>query len=229
MKISGLQKLTLLDFPAKTACTVFTSGCNLRCPFCHNSSLAKGSDKEIITEEEFFSFLRNRKSLLDGVCITGGEPLMQKDLTAFILRCRNEGFSIKLDTNGFFPNRLKELIDNKLLDYVAMDVKNTVQKYALTTGIPDVNKNGVEESIKLIMSSGIDYEFRTTAVKNFHEVKDFYTIAQMIRGAKNYYIQLYKDSDNVMCKGLSPLDENDMLLAKREAERILKNVVIRGM
>jgi pyruvate formate lyase activating enzyme len=230
MIIHGLQKLTLLDFPGRTACTVFTAGCNLRCPFCHNASLtAETGENGVITEDEFFSFLEKRKGLLDGVCITGGEPLMRKDIKDFIIKIKQAGFKVKLDTNGFLTSRLKELVEENLLDFIAMDIKNSPEKYALTSGAEGLDLDGVYESIKTIMNSGLEYEFRTTAVKEFHTKTDFYAIAGMIRGAKAYYIQNFVDSGDTIVKGLHPLTKAELEEAKAEAEKILTNVQIRGI
>ena len=229
MRICGLQKLTLLDFPGKTACTVFTPGCNLRCPFCHNAGLVTGTAHDEIDEKEFFEYISKRKGVLDGVAITGGEPLLQKDISLFINKVHGMGFAVKLDTNGFFPTALKKIIDEGNVSYIAMDIKNAPEKYGVTTGIDGISICNVLESIKLIMNSNIDYEFRTTAAAEFHTPDDFIAIAEMIRGAKAYYIQKFKDSGNLIKEGLHPLSDADMRKCAENAMKILKNVSLRGV
>lgn len=195
MNIQGLQKLTLLDFPGHTACTVFTGGCDLRCPFCHNVPLVldpTGGDR--LPEEEFFSFLSTRKGLLDGVAVTGGEPLLQPDIAVFLAKIKENGFGVKLDTNGAFPEKLRDIINAGLVDYIAMDVKNSPEKYDVTCGVPGQKFEPFKKSIEIIMNSGTDYEFRTTVVDEFHTIEDISAIGDEIRGAKRYFLQLFKDS-----------------------------------
>lgn len=210
MKIKGLQKTTLLDFPDRVACTVFTGGCNFRCPFCHNASLVLAPNTvNDISKESFFSFLNKRKGILDGVCITGGEPLMQKDIIPFIEKIRELGFAVKLDTNGSFPNILKDIVSRNLIDYIAMDIKNCEHKYAQTAGI-DRDCSPMFESIDFIMSCGVDYEFRTTVVKELHTVQDIEDIAIRISGAKRYFLQSFKDSGDLICPEYSAHSEETM-------------------
>lgn len=208
MKICGLQKLSLLDYPNKLACTIFLGGCNYKCPFCHNYELIDLSNiEEIISEEELFKFLEKRVGLLDGVCITGGEPLIN-DLTQFIKRIKEMGFKVKLDTNGSYPLKLKQLLDLKLIDYIAMDIKNSIEKYNETIGLKEFNKESILESINIIMNSNIDYEFRTTVVSNYHNMDSFIGIAKLIKGAKKYYLQAFVDRETIIKKGLiSPSDK----------------------
>ncbi len=199
MLINGLQKLSLLDYPGKLAATVFTGGCNLRCPFCHNASLVlRPGEGQRISEEELLSFLEKRKGILDGVCITGGEPLLQEGLDDLIVRIRELGFLIKLDTNGCFPERLAVLIRRGLVDYVAMDIKNAFDKYPLTVGIPDFNPAPVFESAALLIGGSTPYEFRTTLVRAFHTEEDIESIGNAIRGAKNYFLQNFEDSGDLV-------------------------------
>ena len=172
MKIHGLQKMTLLDFPGHVACTVFLGGCDLRCPFCHNYELATLQAPAVMEEDELFAFLAKRKGLLDGVAITGGEPCLYRDLPAFIGKIRAQGFPVKLDTNGTHPAVLREILEQGLADYVAMDVKNSPSKYALTCGLSEIDTAPVSESIELLKASKIDYEFRTTVVDELHDVED---------------------------------------------------------
>lgn len=195
MKICGLQKTTLLDFPQRTACTVFTGGCNFSCPFCHNSSLVIDNGfEEVISEEEFFAFLKKRKGILDGVCVTGGEPLIQKDMKEFMYKIKNEGYLVKLDTNGSFPQTLESLVKSGLVDYVAMDIKNSSENYVLAAGIPHIDIEKINSSINFLMENYVDFEFRTTAVKGIHTQNDFEEIGKWLKGEEKYFIQNYIDS-----------------------------------
>ena len=229
MKISGIQRLTLLDFPGRTACTVFTPGCNLRCPFCHNASLALNTAEESFNEAELFSYLEKRRGVLDGVAITGGEPLLQKDIVPFIRRIYDMGFQVKLDTNGFFPTALSDAVSSGCVSYIAMDIKNSIEKYAETVGIRGVSLDNVLRSIAIIMASGIEYEFRTTAVAEFHTPDDFEQIGSLILGAKNYYIQKFKDSGELISSNLHPLSDEDMLKCAEKAAKYVENVGLRGV
>ena len=215
MIIEGLQKTTLLDFPGLVACTVFAHGCNLRCPFCHNAGLVVRKPENIISQEELGEFLKKRKGILDGVCLTGGEPLAQKDAIEFIEFLKSFGYKIKLDTNGFFPERLKEAIDKGLVDYIAMDIKSSPEGYATAVGIDGIDITPAMESVKLIMSSGVDYEFRTTAVKGLHLVSDFERIGEWISGAKRYFIQQFIDSGDLIKTGFEAFskEETEKLIA----------------
>ena len=197
MLIHGLQKMTLLDYPGYVACTVFLNGCDFRCPYCHNFELVDGTAQALMDDEEFFAFLGKRKGLLDGVCISGGEPLLHKDIDDFIRRIREMGFKVKLDTNGYHPDMLKKLIDEGLLDYIAMDIKNSFAKYAVTTGAPNINTSIIKKSISIIMNSGVDYEFRTTVAGGLHQADDFEQIGAMIPDAKAYYLQQFTMRDTV--------------------------------
>ncbi len=209
MKIAGLQKLTLLDYPGHTACTVFTAGCNFRCPFCHNSDVVYNKTAGI-GEEEFFEFLASRKGKLDGVCITGGEPLLQPDLIEFMKKIRKLGFLIKLDTNGSLHERLVEIVNSGLCDYVAMDVKSSPNGYNSSSG-GMVNVDNVLKSIAfLIDQNKIDYEFRTTVVKELHTKQDFEVISSLLRGCSRYFLQQYKHSSKVIKEGYSAYSEGEM-------------------
>ena len=189
----GLQKMTLLDFPGKIACTVFTSGCTFRCPFCHNGSLVREGDEDgAMTQEELLAFLRKRCGVLEGVCVTGGEPLMHRELFEFLKEVRALGYPVKLDTNGSFPDRLKEAVETGLVSYVAMDIKNTPEKYAVTAGCSGAGLlDSVRRSVDFLLKSGTEYEFRTTVVKGFHKVEDFAAIGEWISGCKRYFLQKY--------------------------------------
>lgn len=222
MKLAGLQKLTLLDFPGHVACTVFTAGCNLRCPFCHNSELVLPERKpELMDEEEFFSFLKKRQGILEGVCVTGGEPLLQKDITPFLRRIKELGFAVKLDTNGCFPGVLRSLVEEGLVDFVAMDIKNSPARYARTAGIPALDLTAVQESVAYLMSGVVDYEFRTTVAAQLHDEESFEDIAHWIAGAKRYALQEFKDSGDILAGGLTPCTDDQM----QEFISILKPLV----
>lgn len=196
MLIAGLNKTTLLDYPGRVAATVFTGGCNFRCPFCHNGDLViKPSSLEMISEEEVLSFLNKRKNVLKGVCITGGEPTLQADLQDFISKIKEIGYQVKLDTNGSYPEVLRGLLERELIDYVAMDIKNCKGKYALTVGCVDLSIERIEESVGLLMSAGIPYEFRTTVVKELHTPEDILEIGKWIAGCPNYFLQQYAENE----------------------------------
>ena len=238
MKIHGLQKMTLLDFPEHVACTVFLGGCDLRCPYCHNYELATGKVPPVMEEEELLAFLAKRKGLLDGVAITGGEPCLHRDLPDFIARIRALGFAVKLDTNGTHPDMLREVLEKGLVDYVAMDVKNCPARYALTAGLTEKETDensepafvsAVRESVRILMESGTDYEFRTTVVDELHEVQDFEEIGRWIRGAKRYFLQCFTDRDTVPYGGLSAPSKAKMEACADIAKRYIADVQIRGM
>ena len=228
MLIKGLQKTTLLDFPQKVACTVFTGGCNFRCPFCHNASLVKLTDDERIDNDEFFSFLNKRVNILDGVCITGGEPLLQKDIFEFIQRIKSLGYAVKLDTNGAYPNELNSLISAGLIDYVAMDIKNSRSKYAKTCGV-SVNIDDIQKSIDLLSSSGIEYEFRTTVVRELHSTEDIIEIAEWISAAPKYFLQSFKDSGDILSGGLSSYSDSEMKEILEKALKLNPHIELRGI
>ena len=217
MKLMGLQKLTMLDFPGKLACTVFTGGCNFRCPFCHNAGLVLPEQikrGEEIPVEEFFAFLAGRKGRLDGVAVTGGEPLLQGDLAEFLRRIKEMGFSVKLDTNGSFPAKLRALCETGLVDYVAVDIKNSPAKYPMTVGVPGFDLAPVRETVSYLLEGHVPYEFRTTVVAGFHEPSDFIEIGKWISGADRYYLQNFVDSGNLIEGGLQGFTEDDMKALK---------------
>ena len=207
MNICGYQKTTLLDYPGHVAATIFTGGCNFRCPFCHNVDLLENpKETSLISEEEIFSFLRKRKNVLSGICITGGEPCLQPDLQYFILKVRELGYKIKLDTNGYHPSAIASLLEHNLLDYIAMDIKSGYSNYASVSGIPNIDINKIKKSVSIIEHSGIDYEFRTTVVRELHSEQDFYEISQMLSCDSPYFLQSFVDSGNILSSGLSPCD-----------------------
>ena len=230
MKINGFQKLTLLDFPGHTACTVFTGGCNLRCPFCHNALLVTEEDElEEYPEEEILAFLKKRQGILDGVAITGGEPLMQRDIRAFIEKVRALGYAVKLDTNGTFPKQLRELTDAGLLDYVAVDIKNSREKYAETTGMRELNLSGIEETVRLLLQGRVPYEFRTTVVREFHTPEDIQKIGEWIRGAERYVLQHFEDSGNLIGKNMHPVSKEEMMEMQRIVQNYVGSAEVRGI
>ena len=198
MYIEAYQKLTLLDYPGRTAATIFTYGCNFRCPFCHNAGLVIRGSESHVPESEILEYLEKRKKLLDGVCITGGEPLLQKDISDFIGRIKELGYLVKLDTNGSMPEKLEELINSGIIDYVAMDIKNSPDKYALTAGAPQDIVPKVQKSVEILLNGSIDYEFRTTVCNTLHTEADMRAIGEWLKGAKAYYLQPFKDSGDII-------------------------------
>ena len=230
MNIAGFQRLTLLDFPGKTAATVFTPGCNFRCPFCHNASLVLHTDEaEHYGEEEVLSYLKKRQGILDGICITGGEPLLQKDIADFMEKVKSLGYKIKLDTNGSFPEKLRELVGKGLVDYVAMDIKNSKEKYAATVGIEKFDTSAVEESVSYLLSGMVDFEFRTTVVDELHTEEDIENIAVWIRGAKRYFLQNFVDSGDILGDNLSAASREKLDSMRKIAEKYIDIVGVRGV
>lgn len=227
MVFHGFQKLTLLDYPERVACTLFTGGCNFRCPFCHNAGLVTHIDEGAFSEEEVLAYLKKRKGVLDGVCVTGGEPLLQPGLPRFLERVKEEGYAVKLDTNGSFPARLKELVCGGLVDYVAMDIKNAPEKYAETAGAA-VRLEDIRESVSLLLSGAVDYEFRTTLVKELHTEEDMRAIGAFIAGAKRYFLQAFRDSGDLIKAGYSALTEQEMRRFSDIVLPYVPSVKIRG-
>ena len=215
MRISGLQKMTLLDYPGKIACTVFLGGCNFRCPFCHNGELLDGSAEMIMDEREFLSFLSKRKGLLDAVCISGGEPTLQPGLAALLEQIKAMGYLTKLDTNGSRPEVLKELVSRDLLDYVAMDIKNSPDLYGQTAGAP-VQLQKIEESIRFLTEEHLDYEFRTTVVAQLHDCASIARMGEWVaalaqgKKIKRWFVQPFVDRDTVLFTGLSSPDDEQL-------------------
>ncbi len=210
MKIHGLQKMTLLDFPGRVACTVFLGGCDFRCPFCHNYELLDGAAPAVMDDEELLRFLKGRQGLLDGVAITGGEPLLRRDLPDLLRAVRELGFAVKVDTNGNHPEALERLLTEGLADYVAMDIKNSPAKYALTVGLDSLDLAPIRRSVQLLMESPVPYEFRTTVVDQLHKAEDFEAMGQWIAGAKAYYLQPFTDRDSVPFAGFSAPTRADL-------------------
>ena len=229
MIIKGFQKTTLLDFPGKVAATIFTGGCNFRCPFCHNASLVLNPNEvDNIDEEYVLSYLKKRKGILDGVCITGGEPMLQKDILSFIKKIKEIGLLIKIDTNGSYFDTLKAVIDSGCVDYIAMDIKNSFEKYAMTIGLSQMPED-IKKSVSLIMECGVDYEFRTTIVKELHTLEDVEAISREIKGAKRYFLQKFTDSGELIADGYSAHDDEDMKKMLQVATKYVPNAQLRGV
>lgn len=229
MNIAGLQKMTLLDFPGRIACTVFLPGCNLRCPFCHNASLVlPDRQHDVITRDELFSFLSARTKKLDGVCVTGGEPTLYIDLPELLSDIKDLGFQVKLDTNGTNPQMLRRVLRDGLCDYVAMDIKNSPDKYTPTCGGMDVLEN-VRESAAILMDGNTEYEFRTTVMHPYHEPKDLEQIGMWLQGAKRYFIQGFVDSGDLLSSGNEALTENEMKELLSAVQKYIPTVQLRGM
>ena len=228
MKIAGIQKVTLLDFPGKVACMIFTQGCNLCCPFCQNSSLIPTKEKSNMTVDEVLDYLNLRKKILDGVVITGGEPLVQKDIIDLLRNIKELGLLIKIDTNGTYPLILKEIIEEGLVDYVAMDIKNVDSKYMMTVG-KKINIDNIKKSIDILKSSKIDYEFRTTLVKEFHNFEDIKKICELVGKDSKYYLQNFEDSSDVINHNLHGFTRDELLLIYENIKESFPNVEIRAL
>ena len=232
MLISGLQKLTLLDYPGRVACTVFTGGCNFRCPFCHNGALVLPEQlARDSSEEQVLAFLKKRVGVLDGVAVTGGEPLLHPDIAGFLKEVKTLGFLVKLDTNGSFPDRLIALVKAGLVDRVAMDIKNAPALYAKTAGLTEhFDLGGIERSKEFLLSGTVDYEFRTTVVKGLHTAESLVEAAHWIEGTKEYYLQQYKDSGAILdSTGLSGFDADEMYALADAVRPIVPTVQVRGV
>ena len=230
MYINGFQKLTILGYPGKVACIVFTPGCNFRCPFCHNAALVTHIDKDTyIDEEEVLSHLKKRQGILDGVVITGGEPLLQDGIEEFIGKIKDLGYAIKLDTNGSFPEKLISLVEKGLVDYVAMDIKNSKAKYMATIGVNNIDMASIEKSVDFLLQNKVDYEFRTTIVDGFHTVDDIQDIVVWIKGAHKYFLQNFVDSGDLIEAGLSPVSVDMLKEMKKKATEFVPCVEIRGI
>ena len=230
MKISGFQKMTLLDFPGQVAATVFTGGCNLRCPFCHNALLVTElNETEEYSEDFIISYLEKRRGVLDGLAITGGEPLLQKDIRAFIERVRHLGYKVKLDTNGCYPDKLKDLVARNLVDYVAVDVKNSKERYAETVGVPGFSLEPVEETVSFLKKGLVPYEFRTTVVDEFHTLEDILKIGEWIEGADAWFLQNFVDSGNLIGEDLHAAPRELLFAMREEGRKYVRKCELRGV
>lgn len=229
MIICGFEKFSMVDYEGYIACTVFTGGCNFRCPFCHNAPLVVGDIKaQEIDEREVIDYLSKRKGLVDGVVISGGEPTLQKDLKDFIIKVREMGYKIKLDTNGTNANMLENLIAEGLLDYVAMDIKNCKEKYPLTIGSDRIDMQDVERSVEILKNANIPSEFRTTLIGEFHSDDDMQKIEEWIKGGKSYFMQCYKDNDGCISHGFSEVQKQDVERFKLYFANCVDRVDTRG-
>ena len=235
MEFGGLQKLTVLDYPEHVACILFTKGCNFRCPFCHNAVLVENKTEENYSQEEILSFLNKRKGVLDGVNITGGEPLLHKDIGDFLKKVKELGYDVKIDTNGSYPERLKKLVGEGLVDYVAMDIKNSPEGYGETVGVPGMDISRVEQSIKFLLAGEQPYEFRTTVVAELHDETTMESMGKwlstLVPGKKpvKHFLQGYIDRDSVLKEGLHPCSREQMESFVRILRPFVDAVEIRGM
>ena len=228
MKIGGIMNLTLLDYPDKVACTVFTVGCNFRCPFCHNAKLVCGNGGKQITESEVLAFLKKRRGVLEGMCLTGGEPLIQQGVAEFLRNVKDLGYCVKLDTNGAFPDKLRELVENGLVDYVAMDVKNSRERYAQTVGC-NVDIKAIEQSIAYLKSNVVDYEFRTTVTGNLLDAESIAETAEWLSGAKRWYLQKFVNSGDLIDDATMGCGDDTMRMYLKIAKTIIPNTELRGI
>lgn len=229
MKIHGLQKMTLLDFPGLVACTVFLGGCDLRCPFCHNAEILDMNAPAVMDDKEFLEFLETRRGKLDGVAVTGGEPTLRPDLPELLSEIKRLGFKVKLDTTGNHPDMLKRIVGEGLVDYVAMDVKNSKERYAETVGLTGFDISRVDESISFLLKGDVEYEFRTTVIKQFHDKDSFIGIAEWIKGAEKYFLQGFVDRDTVPFAGLEARTEEEMKEYAEIVKPYVKSVELRGV
>ena len=229
MKICGFNKTTLLDYPGCVAATIFLGGCNFRCPFCHNGDLVlKSGQMTGYEEKEVLAFLKKRRNVLEGVCITGGEPTLHAELPEFISKIKELGYLVKLDTNGSNPEMLKSLVKEKLIDYVAMDVKAPLTKYEKACGVAvDVEK--IKQSVEFLKKGEIPYEFRTTVVKELHTGEDILEIGRYLRGASKYFLQSYEESEQNLCKDFTAMPREELFLLEQELKTEIEYVKVRGV
>lgn len=233
ISFAGMQKMTLLDYPDKTACTLFTAGCNFACPFCHNPDLVTfinvGGAPPLLPEEDVLRFLKSRQGLLDGVCISGGEPLAHEDVLGFARRVKELGYLVKIDTNGSYPDRLRALVEDAKIDYVAMDIKNAPNKYAQTIGVTGYDAAPVLRSVEYLLAGNVPYEFRTTVVREFHALDDLLSIARLIPNAAKYYLQGFDNPERALQAGLSAYEEHEMREMLESVKEVLPRAQLRGV
>ncbi len=231
MLLKGLQKLTLLDYPGKMACTVFTGGCNFKCPFCHNASLVIGErlrESATLPEEEFFAFLKKRSGILEGVCVSGGEPTLSPNILPFLYNIKELGYLVKLDTNGYRPDVLKKAVGEGLVDYVAMDIKSSREGYGRAVGIDNFDISPICESVDFLMSGEIDFEFRTTLVRELHREAEILSIGEWIAGTPRYFLQTFVDSGDLISPQFSGYDKNETEYLLKLLKPSVPNAQIRG-
>ena len=230
MRILGFQKLTLLDYPGKVACTIFIGGCNFRCPFCHNADLViNPNEQPEISEDKIFATLKKRQGILEGVCVTGGEPTLFPELKDFLKKIKALGYAIKLDTNGYKPEVLIELVELGLVDHVAMDIKNTLAKYTETVGLGEMDVTKIQKSIDFLKQGTVSYEFRTTVVKGLHTMADMEEIGKLISGAKQYFLQSYQESDHVISPIFSSYSKEELEQMRDLVKQYVEHVELRGV
>ena len=230
MKILGFQKLTLLDYPGKVACTIFIGGCNFRCPFCHNADLVLDyKHQNVISEEEIFKTLKKRQGILEGVCVTGGEPTLAPDLKSLLVKIKQLGYSVKLDTNGYRPEVLRGLVAEKLIDYVAVDIKNSPLKYAETVGVAHFNITKIQETINFLREGTVDYEFRTTIARELQDHEDMIKIGRWLKGSKRYFLQPYQESARVINPIFTSYAKEDLEQFRDDLQKYVAEVEIRGL
>ena len=229
MEIQGLQKMTLLDYPGKVACTVFLGGCDLRCPFCHNGELVEGEAPAALNDGELTAFLKKRQGLLDGVCVTGGEPLLRPELEGLLSQIKSLGFPVKLDTNGSHPDRLRRLTEAGLVDYVAMDIKNSPERYGETAGRSGLDLAPFRESVSFLLSGAVDYEFRTTVVRELHTPADMAAIGRWLEGSPRYFLQKFVDFGDLVGSGCRPMEDGEMRALRDAAAPWFQAVSLRGV
>ena len=230
MIIHGIQKMTLVDFPGKVGTILFTGSCNFRCPFCQNAALVLHPDSEpAIPDDEIFSYLRKRKGMIDGVVITGGEPTLQRDLLEYMRRIKDLGYAVKLDTNGYRPDVLRAAVEGGYADYVAMDVKNSLESYAMTCGVEDFDTSCVEETISFLKEGRVAYEFRTTVTRETHSEKNFISLASLLEGAEAYYLQNFVPNENTIVKGFSPMSYEELNNYMGILRKTIGNVQLRNI
>jgi pyruvate formate lyase activating enzyme len=230
MQIHGFMKSTLLDYPGHLAATIFLGGCNLRCPFCQNASLVlRPGTQPVLPEEEVLAYLAKRKNILEAVCITGGEPTLYPELPDFIQKIKALGYKVKLDTNGLNPSLLEDLVRKGLIDYVAMDIKSSPEHYSAAAGIPGLDLTPVRKTAAFLLKGSLDYEFRTTVVRELHSEEDMHSIGRWLKGAKAYFLQSYRDSDDILSPGLSAPDKETLLKYQSILNTYLDHVSLRGI
>lgn len=229
MIISGFSKLTLLDYPGKVACMLFTQGCNWNCKFCQNSDLIHYDKESLIDEEEIFSYIKQREKVLDGIVISGGEPTMQKDLVEFLKKLRGFKIKIKLDTNGSNPLVIQKIIDEHLVDYIAMDIKNIFEEYEPIINIKKINVDNIKQSINIIKESDVDHEFRTTIMKNYHDILKIIKIYDYLGKDEKYYLQNFEDGDAVLDKSLIAFTKEELVSLNDTLKKNYPNIRVRGI
>lgn len=230
MQIYGLNKTTLLDYPQHVAATIFTGSCNFRCPFCHNGDLVlHAAGHQLIPESEVLSFLEKRRGILTGVCITGGEPTLQQSLAGFIRRIRSLDYLVKLDTNGYCPDVIRQLLEERLLDYIAMDIKSSPLNYAHTAGLKQLDFSRIEQSVSCIQASGVPYEFRTTVVRELHTLQDFLQIGRWLSGSQSYFLQSYAETAQVLQPGFHSYTKEELLTFAEALKPFIPNTSLRGV